>query len=137
MRIDRDAFRRAERIGEEAQPSLGAEFRVKQLERAGRRIARVGQNLFAGLLAFLVKTCEVGPAHIDLAAPRTEPADGQCEPQRYTLHRHQVVRHVVAVDAVAARRAELQQPVDIGKRNGYAVDLQFHDITHRRLAERL
>ena len=90
------------------------------------------------MLALFVEPGEVRSTHVHFAAgleQRRRIVGAQ--PQWYALHRHQVVRYVVAVNAVAARGTELQQAVDVGERNSYAVDLQFDNIAHRPLTKPL
>ena len=74
------------------------------LERAGRRIARVGEKRLTVGLAFGVQPVERGVGHEDLA-PDLEERGPPFAPQAqgHRADRADVGRHVVALDAVAAR----------------------------------
>ena len=57
---------------------------------------------------------------------------GKCtQPQRHGAHRADVGRHVVALDAVAAREGLHEPPVFVGERNGRAVELQLAYVVRR------
>src|SRR5436309_525232 len=55
-------------VGEEAQAALGGQPRVEQFERAGRRVARVGERLQPLGDAVAVEPGQVGAVHVHLAA---------------------------------------------------------------------
>ena len=102
------------------------------LERAGRRIARVGEKRLAVGLAFGVQAVERGVGHEDLA-PDLEERGPSLAPQAqgYRADRADVGRHVVAFDAVAARQGLYELSLFVGERDGCAVELQFADVVRR------
>src|SRR4030095_10954318 len=65
--FDVDAFDRADAVGEQAQPALGAQLRVEQLERAGRRVARIGEWLETFGDAVTVELGQIFAVHVDFA----------------------------------------------------------------------
>ena len=82
-------------------------FGVEQLERAGRRVARVGERGLAGGPAQLVEPDQLGVGHVDLAAHLEQRRRGRpASDQRDLADGLQVGRDVVAALAVAAGRAQ-------------------------------
>ena len=110
------------------QPAARHHRRGLLLERAGRRVARIGQQRFARRLAFGVEPVERDVGHEHFAADFEQLGPPLAlQPQRYGADGADVGRHVVALDAVAARRGQHQLPVFVGERDGRAVELQFAD----------
>ena len=65
-------------------------------------------------------------------APRRRPAGGRPEhPQRDGADRAEVRRHVLALDAVSARRASDEHAVLVGEVDGETVDLRLDDVGDR------
>ncbi len=127
-------------IGEGAQAAAGDDAGVQQLERTGGGVARVGERLFAGLLALAVEGGEGIEGHVYLAA-HLDHAAGEVEAlaaqtQRYLVDGLGVLRHVVADGAVAARDGPFQHAVAVDQVHGDAVDLGLDDVAPlRALAE--
>ncbi len=98
------------------------------LERAGRGVARIGEERLARGLAFGVEAVERGVGHQDLA-PDLEQLGPPfaLEPQGHRAHGADVGRHIIARFAVAARHGPLEAAVLVGERDGRAVELQFAD----------
>ncbi len=136
MRLDFDAFAGAQGIGEKLEPTLTAFLGVEQLERTRGEVARIGGGFLALGDAVPVVPCEVGPRHVDLAA-RLEQLRRLGQLERHIRHGFQIVRHVIALLAVAAHGADFESAVDIGERHRHAVDLQFDHIAHWLVAEQL
>ena len=103
--------------------------RVELADRAGGRVARVGEGRFAGLGAALVQRPEGGDRQVGLAADFDQ-LRRVGDPQRHRADRPQVLGHVLADAAVAAGRAADQDAVLVGEADREAVDLRL-----RRVAE--
>ena len=111
------------------QSALGHDGRRLLLERSGGGVAGIGEELLAVGLALGVEPVERGVGH-QYFAPDFEiigpvlPAQAQGD----RTHRADVGRHVVALDAVAARHGAQKPSVFVGERDGRAVEFQFADV---------
>src|SRR5205814_2045088 len=90
-------------IGEEFERSARGDRRVELAQRAGRGVARIGENRLAGRRPFLVQRKEAGALEIDLAADfnRLGPALARKD-FGYGFERADVRGHILARGAVAA-----------------------------------
>ena len=114
------------------QPAARHDGRLLLLERSGGGVARVGEELFAVGLALGVEAVERGVGHQHFAADLEQFGPPfAAQPQRHGAHRADVGRHVVALDAVAAREGLHEPPVFVGERNGRAVELQLAYVVRR------
>ena len=115
-----------QRIGEEAERPRRGDRGVLLPQRAGRGVARIGEHLPAGFGLALVEREEGVLGHVDFAAHlahrRHAPA---LEPVRNVLQRFHVGGDVLALAAVAARRAGDQLAVLVAQRHRQAVDLRL------------
>ena len=96
----------AHAIAVHLQRTRGGDARVQLPQRPGRRIAGVGEDALAGLLASAVEFLEGGSGQQDLAPSLQHGGDrggslGVEETQRHRLDRPEVVGHVLADIAVA------------------------------------
>ena len=132
----------AQAVGEEAQGPLRGDARIELAHRTGRRVARVDEGLAADLALAFVEPVEIGTAHIDLAAHlqhRRHAAfaiRGQGE--RDLADGADVVGHVLAHLAVAARGGLHQPAVLVAQAHGEAVELGLgHVFDGRRIGRQL
>ena len=124
-----DAVGDADAVGPHGQRALGHELRVELADGPGGRVARVHEGREAPLGAALVERGEVGQRHVDLAADLEQRRDVVAvDAQRDRRDRAQVVGHVLADLAVAARGAGLEHAVAIDERDGQTVDLGLGDV---------
>ena len=110
---------------------FGGQRRVELADRAGGRVARVGEGRFLGFGAALVERFEGGDRQVDLAA-HFDQLRRVRDPQRDRADRAQVLGHVLADPAVAAGRAADQDPVLVGERDRQAVDLRLGRVAELR-----
>jgi hypothetical protein len=129
----------AQAVGEEAQGALGGNGRVELAHRAGGGIARVDKGFLAlgagrdpGALP-VVQRLEVVPAHIDLAADFEHGGCARRKPEGYLANRADVLRHVLAHLAIAARGCLHQYATLIAQAHGQAVKLELGHVVHRRI----
>ena len=108
------------------QQAVGGHLRVLLAERAGPRVARVGVEREAGLLALGVDPGELGLRHEDLAAGIERRRIGELRRDR--LDRPEVGRDVLAGRPVAARRALDEAAALVAERDREAVDLELGDV---------
>ena len=129
MRAKRPA-RLAPGIGEEFQRPARGDRRVELAQRAGRDIARVGEDRLAGGRALGVDREKPGPLHVDFAAHLDDVGPARRRrAARHRLQRADVRGDVLAGDAVAARRAEHQPAALVAQRRRQPVDLRLgHDL---------
>ena len=92
-------------IGKEAEWPGGGDRRIQLAQRAGGGVARVGEDLAAGLSLPLVERGEVGAGHVDLAAHLADRRSAG-DPVRDIRQRAQVGGHVLAGVTVAAGGAD-------------------------------
>ncbi len=114
------------------QTAAGHLGRGLQLERAGRGVARIGEERLARGFAFGVEPVERGVGHEDFA-PDFEVVGPvvAVEPQGHRADRAHVGRHVVALRAVAPRHGAHEASVFVGERYGRAVELQLAHVFGR------
>ena len=105
--------------------------RVELADRAGGRVARVGEGRFPGLGPALVEGFEGGDRQVDLA-PHFDQLGRVGDPQRHRADRAQVLGHVLADPAVAAGGPAHQHPVLVGERDRQAVDLRLGRVAELR-----
>ena len=94
----------AQAVRDEPEPSLAAELRVEELERAGRGVARIGERELLGGAAQLVEPDQLGVGHVDLASDLEQGRGAVLEDQGDLTDGLQIRRDVVAALAVAAGR---------------------------------
>ena len=82
---------------------------------AGGGVARVGQQLLAAPGAPLIQLLEHGAGHVDLAADNQPRRKGAAQALRQAAHGAQVLRHVLAGDAVAAGGAADENAVSYSR----------------------
>ena len=119
-----EAAHRAEPVAPDRERPFGGERRVELADRAGGRVARVGEGRLAGLGAALVQRFEVGDRQVDLAA-HFDQLGRVLDAQRDRADRAQVAGHVLADPPVAAGRAAGQHAVLVGQGDRQAVDLRL------------
>ena len=90
-------------------------------------VARVGEQGLSPLGALFVQLLENGAGHIDLAA-HDEPRRRVFKPLGQVADGFQILGHVLAGDAVAARRAADEDAVFILQRHGEAVYLRLDAV---------
>src|ERR1700688_2139820 len=103
-----NALDRARRMAEDVERTRGADFWIKLAQRPGCRIARVRKWRLACRHALVVEPLE-GPPRQDHFAPHLEQMRHLAvrrmdQAQWHALDRADVLRHVLAIDAVAAGR---------------------------------
>src|SRR5216684_1297623 len=117
-------------IGEEFQWPARGNRGIELAQRAGGDIARVGEDRLAGGGALLVDREKPGALHIDFAAhlDHLGPIIAR-EHLRHGLQRSDILGHVLAGDAIAARRADRQPALFVAQRGRQPVDLRLgHDL---------
>ena len=95
---------------------------------AGGGVARVGQQLLAAPGAPLVQLLEHGAGHVDLAAHNQPRRKLTAQALRQAAHGAQVLRHVLAGNAVAAGGAADENAVFVLQGHGEAVYLGLHAV---------
>ena len=115
-------------IEKTVEPARRNHRRVLELQRTGRRIARIGKGHFADLLTLGIQPGKFGPGHVDFATHleiiRIIVAR---EHQRHAADGPHVGRHVVPHRAVTACLGTQQPAVFVGQGNGRAVELELAD----------
>src|SRR5205085_2928305 len=127
LRLDARAVRGDQVVDVRAQPPRRGELGVLLPQRAGRRVARVGQLLF--LIQTRVQFLKVFFGDVDLAA-HLQALDLGVDAQRQRAHGTDVRRDVVAVYAVAARGGAGERAVLVQQIDRHAVDLQLRLVLH-------
>ena len=115
---------RADPVAPDRERPFGGERRVELADRAGGRVARVGEGRLARLGAALVQRLEGGDRQVDLAA-HLDQRRRVLDAQRDRPDRAQVLGHVLADPAVAAGGAADEHAVLVGERDRQAVDLRL------------
>ena len=112
LTLDGQALDHAEAVGEELEIPLGTLTGIEQFQRAGGGVPRVGEGLQALGGSRAVDAGQFLGGHVDLAA-RLEGARRLLRPQaqRQAANGLEIVRHVVAALAVAARRPDRESPL--------------------------
>ena len=116
---------------DEPEPSLAAELRVEELERAGGGVAGVGEGDLLGGSAKLVEPDQLGVGHVDLAADLEQAGGAALEDQGDLADGLEIGRDVVAALAVASGRPRDEVAVLVSERDGDAVDLELDDVANR------
>ena len=126
LRVGRHLAHLAPGISEEAERPRRRDRRVVLPQRAGRGVARIGKELPAGLRLLAVEREEGGFGHVDFAAHLAHRRHAFAfEPLRNVLQRFHIGGDVLALGAVAARRAGDQRAVLVAQRHRQAVDLRL------------
>ena len=132
MRSECDALSQLQVEDEDVELPLCRHARVQLAQRARRGVARVGKQRLAELLLLGVERFKAGAGHEDLAA--------HDEPCRRAGQRHgdradslQILRHVLADEAVAAGRAADKAAVHVFQCHGQTVDLRLDRVFRVRL----
>ena len=132
LSLERHAVERANAVAPDRQRARGRKLRVELADRAGGRVARVGERGQPGRGAVLVELCEVGARQVHLAA-HLEQGRRALHAQRDGLDRAQVLRHVLAHLAIATGGAAHQHPVLVHQRDRQAVDLRLGLVLDSRV----
>ena len=127
MRVDRLALHGLDVEDVEVERALRRDFRVLLPQGAGRRVARVLERLFLQQLLPLAERAEALLRHVDLAA-HLQKRDRLGERFRDRADRADILRHVLARHAVAARRAARIHAVDVFERHRKPVELRLDDV---------
>ena len=113
---------------DDVQLARGGHFGVLLAHGAGGGVARVGEELLAALRALFVQLVEHGVGHVHLAADYEPLREAAAKLLRQAAHSAQVFRHVLASDAVPARRAADENAVFILEGHGEAVDFRLDAV---------
>ena len=132
LRLEGHALERAHAVAPDRQRARRGKLRVELADRAGGRVARVGERGQPGRGAVLVELGEVGARQVYLAA-HLEQSRRALHAQRDGLDRAQVLRHVLAQLAVAASGAAHQRTVLVHERDRQAVDLRLGLVLDSRV----
>ena len=119
-------------MGEEADPALGTEVGIKQLQCPRTCVPRVGEGVLSTFLLLGLQPGEVRIGDVGFATDfnHIRPWSlGQF--QRYAPNRAGVVGDVVSLDSVAAGQALDQNAVLVDQRQGHSVDLVFDGVFER------
>ena len=109
MCVERQPLGDADRVAPQRQRPLGGELGIQLADRARRGVARVHERREARLGSAFVERREIRQRHVDLAAHLQQRRRIlHVQPQRDRADRAQVVRHVLADLAVAARGPALE-----------------------------
>ena len=127
--LEREPLRGAHAVAPHRQRPRGRELRVELADRAGGRVARVGEGGLARLGALLVELGERCQRQVDLAA-HLDQRRRVVDAQRYGADRAQVLGHVLAHLAVAARGPAHEHAVLVDQRDRQAVDLGLGHEAH-------
>ncbi len=115
-------------VAEQRQGPGGGDGGIELAQRAGRRVARIGeQGLLAGLGALLVQTEEIGARHINLAAHLQHRRRRALQGLRQILQGLEIGGDVLALDAVAARGALDETAILVAQADRQPVDLRLGD----------
>ena len=106
--------------------------------RAGRDIAAVGEQLVSFLGLLLIQAHQVGVGHVDLAAHFQDRRHVRAmQLERYAQHGADIVRDIVADNAITTRGPVLETALLVHERYGDAVDLQLDDPLDRFAGQEL
>ena len=132
VRLKGDALRQLHIENKDIQSALGGDLRVELAQGASRRIARIGKEALPCRLTRLVEAGKAGARHEHLAA--------HDQPCGRALKRHgngadglEIFGHVLADEAVAARRTTHESSIHIFQRDGQAVHLRLNAVDGVRL----
>ena len=112
-------------------------FGIDELQGAGGGVARVGEGCFLLGLAFAVEGVEGFVGHEDLAADLEVLREIAFQLLRDVRDAADVLRHVVALDAVAAGESLDQLAAPVGEADGGAVELEFAAVAEADALEGL
>ena len=130
--LERDPLERPHAVAPDRQRPRRGELGVELADRAGGGVARVGEGRLARLGALLVQPGESRQRQVDLAA-HLQQRRRVVDAQRDRPDRAQVLGHVLADLAVAARGAAHEHAVLVDERDRQAVDLRLGheaDVAH-------
>ena len=130
--VELEPLDRPDPVRPHRQRPRGRQRRVELADRAGGRVARVREGRLAGLGALLVQARERRQRQVDLAA-HLEQRRRVLHAQRDRADRAQVLGHVLADLAVAARGAAHEHAVLVHERDREPVDLRLGheaDVAH-------
>ena len=130
-------------VGIEAQRAAGGNGGIELTQGAGSRVARIDEGFLVAcaggdLLALtLVQGFEIIAAHEDFAAHFEHLGHGAAlQAQRNLAQRADVLRHVLASFAIAARGALHQHAVLVPQRNSQSIEFQFGFVFDGRVQRR-
>ena len=126
-------FVRGDRVAEETERTRSRDRGVELAETPSRCVSGIREERVTGARTLLVHLLEAVEWKIDLAADCD--SLGRCrvgETKRDVSHRAQIHGHVLADDAVAARRPRHQQPVLVRETDRDAVYLELRHIARFR-----
>ena len=110
-------------------------FGIDELQRAGSGVARVGEGGFFLRLAFAVEGVEGRVGHQDFAADLEFRRVVPVELLRDAGDAADVLRDVVALDAVAAGEGLCEPAVPVGQANGGAIELELAAVAEANAFE--
>ncbi len=120
-------------VGDNAEPALGDDARIELLERAGGRIAWVGEGLVAGFDDGSVHPLELGGRHKDFAAHFENSWNRVfrvfVERERDGANGADVLCHVVATLTIAAGGSLNELPALVAKVDRDAIDFGIGKVT--------
>ena len=126
LRLLRHRAHLAPGIGEEAERARGGDARVLLAQRAGGRIARIGEDGVAGRLLPLVEREKRLLGHVDFAAHLADVGHvAAFQLLRHVFQRADIGGDVLALGAVAAGRRGDELAALIAQRHRQAVDLRL------------
>ncbi len=117
-----------DRVAEEAQGAIRGDGRIELPERAGRGVARIGEDRIAVRGARLVHLLEAVERHVDLASHLDEMRGRRstaAKAERDVADRAEVGRDILADAAIAAGRAGDEDAIPVRQADGRAVDLEL------------
>ena len=120
-----DIFCRPGSVKNDAERTLRHDFRIKLLERTGRRIAWVRKKRQACFLAFLIQFGEAALIHEHFAPYFENGWRGSAQSFRNRADCFNILRDVVAHRSVAACRGVLEPAVFVKERDGHSVHFWF------------
>src|SRR5262249_5595196 len=124
LRRELDALPVTSAVDPGGQRAVSRDRRVLLSQRAGGGIARVGRELLIRAGEAFVELTEAGKGEVDLAAHLDDYRRVvTLHAERDRLDRAQVRRHVLALDAVAARRTTYEDAVLVRQVDREPVDL--------------
>src|SRR3990167_10145852 len=110
-------------VDEHVELPCSCNLRIKLADRASRGVPRICEGWLAFSLPRFIQGLEALGAHPYLSFDNN--IDGARKRERHRLYRLDVVGHVFAYHAVAARRSSFEEPFFIIKNNLESVDLQL------------
>ena len=129
VRVELEPVGGADAVAPHRQRPRRGQLRVELADRARGGVARVRVGGLAGSGSLLVERREGGQRQVDLTAHLEQPRR-VLDPQRDRADRAQVLRHVLAHLAVAARSAADERAVLVDERDREPVDLWLGHEVH-------